>query len=80
MYPPMVYHDQIIRNSISGDFLLPPKAQIRTPLAANLISQRKLRRLQECHIEPDWLPIYEYFDDMLILTLTRTGSHSDLFR
>ena len=34
---------------------------------------------RECHIEPDWLLIYEYFDDILILTLTRTGSHSDLF-
>lgn len=34
---------------------------------------------RECHIEPDWLLIYQYFDDVLVLTLTRTGSHSDLF-
>lgn len=34
---------------------------------------------RECHIEPDWLLIYEYFDDVLVLSLTRTGSHSDLF-
>ena len=33
----------------------------------------------ECHLEPDWLLIYEYLDDELILFLTRTGSHSDLF-
>ena len=28
---------------------------------------------------PDWLLIYRYDDDVLVLTLTRTGSHSDLF-
>ena len=33
----------------------------------------------ECHLEPDWLLIYEYLEDELILFLTRTGSHSDLF-
>lgn len=30
---------------------------------------------RECHIEPDWLLIYKIQDDMLILTLVRTGSH-----
>lgn len=34
---------------------------------------------RECHIEPDWLLIYEIIEDDLILYLTRTGSHSDLF-
>ena len=34
---------------------------------------------RECHIEPDWLLIYEVFDDVLVLLLTRTGSHSELF-
>lgn len=34
---------------------------------------------RECHIEPDWLLIYAVNDGKLILTLTRTGSHSDLF-
>ena len=33
----------------------------------------------ECHITPDWLLIYEISDGDLILYLTRTGSHSDLF-
>lgn len=35
--------------------------------------------LRECHINPDWLLIYEIRDDELILVLNRTGSHSDLF-
>ena len=34
---------------------------------------------RECHIAPDWLLIYLVTEDALILTLTRTGSHSDLF-
>lgn len=34
---------------------------------------------RECHIEPDWLLIYKVQDNMLILTLVRTGSHSKLF-
>lgn len=34
---------------------------------------------RECHIEPDWLLIYELFDDVLVLMLNRVGSHADLF-
>lgn len=34
---------------------------------------------RECHITPDWLLIYEILNDELILYLTRTGTHSDLF-
>ncbi len=34
---------------------------------------------RECHIQPDWLLIYEIYEEELILYLTRTGSHSDLF-
>lgn len=33
---------------------------------------------RECHILPDWLLIYQIKDDVLVLTLARTGSHSDL--
>ena len=35
---------------------------------------------RECHITPDWLLIYEVSNEELILYLTRTGTHSDLFR
>lgn len=34
---------------------------------------------RECHILPDWLLIYRIEGQMLVLTLARTGSHSDLF-
>ena len=34
---------------------------------------------RECHILPDWLLIYRIEDEVLGLTLARTGTHSDLF-
>ena len=34
---------------------------------------------RECHIAPDWLLVYEIIEDELLLYLTRTGTHSDLF-
>ena len=33
---------------------------------------------RECHVLPDWLLIYRSENDILVLTLTRTGTHSDL--
>lgn len=35
---------------------------------------------RECHILPDWLLIYKLEDNILILTLARTGTHSNLFK
>lgn len=43
------------------------------PLSGNWTGSR------ECHILPDWLLIYRLEDDVLVLTLSRTGTHSDLF-
>ena len=43
------------------------------PLTGNWVGHR------DCHIQPDWLLIYVIDDNALILTATRTGSHSDLF-
>ena len=35
---------------------------------------------RECHINPDWLLIYKIHNDILVLTLSRTGTNSDLFK
>ncbi len=35
---------------------------------------------RECHIEPDWLLIYEIKNETLVLMLSRVGSHSELFK
>lgn len=34
---------------------------------------------RECHISPDWLLIYSIEEVVKIITLIRTGTHSDLF-
>lgn len=44
-----------------------------------LTDSRKYKNCGECHIEPDWLLVYQYRDDELILLLISTGSHSELF-
>ena len=38
------------------------------------------REPRECHVEPDWLLIYEIRGDVLVLMLYRLGSHSELFK
>ncbi len=44
-----------------------------------LTNSRNYKDMRECHIEPDWLLIYKIMKETLILSLIRTGSHSDLF-
>ena len=34
---------------------------------------------RECHILPEWLLVYRVENNVLVLTLSRTGAHSDLF-
>ena len=53
---------------------MPPKYQDH-PLKGNYTDYR------ECHVEGawDWLLIYKKDNDLLILVLTATGTHSDLF-
>jgi mRNA interferase YafQ len=35
--------------------------------------------LWECHIQPDWLLIWEQNEEIKLISLIRTGTHSDLF-
>lgn len=50
-----------------------PQKHLDHPLSGDYTGHR------ECHITPDWLLIYKVDKDTLVLTLTRTGTHSDLF-
>ncbi len=45
----------------------------------SLINDKYYKNCRECHIEPDWLLIYKYNKDELILFIVETGSHSELF-
>lgn len=44
-----------------------------------IIDDKYYKNCKECHIEPDWLLIYKYDNEKLILILVSTGSHSELF-
>ena len=48
--------------------------------AHRLINDKYFKDCQELHIESDWLLVYQYIDDELILLLIRTGSHSEILR
>ncbi len=50
-----------------------PEKNRNHPLSGNR------KGFQECHIQPDWLLVYRIADDVLVLTLSRTGTHNDLF-
>ena len=63
--------DDIIRKLSNGEQLSAKNKD--HALTGNWVGHR------ECHIQPDWLLIYRVENDLLVLTLTRTGSHSDLF-
>ena len=63
--------DDIIRALSRGDTL--PEKNKDHALSGDWIGHR------ECHIQLDWLLIYRIENDILVLTLARTGTHSDLF-
>ena len=63
--------DEVVTKLSNGEKL--PEKNKDHALVGNYAGKR------ECHITPDWLLIYEIDNGELILYLTRTGSHSDLF-
>ena len=44
-----------------------------------LFNSREFKNCRELHIQPDWLLIYKYSMNKVVLILVRTGTHSDLF-
>ena len=62
--------DDVIRLLADGEIL--PEEYNDHALTGNWLGHR------ECHIAPDWLLIYRLEEELLVLTLTRTGSHSDI--
>lgn len=63
--------DDIIRVLSRGETL--PEKNKDHELSGNWVGHR------ECHIQPDWLLVYRIDDDILVLTLARTRTHSDIF-
>jgi len=63
--------NEVVKLLASGETL--PEKYRDHALAGDYVGCR------ECHIQPDWLLIYEIVENDLILYLIRIGSHSDLF-
>ncbi len=63
--------DQVVKTLAKQEPL--PEKYRDHPLTGDYIGFR------ECHVQPNWLLIYRIDDGELILFLSRTGTHSDLF-
>ena len=61
---------EVVRLLASGQ-PLPPKYKVHA-LTGDLAG------LRDCHIQNDWVLLYKIEDLVLVLTLVRTGTHSDL--
>jgi len=57
---------------LANDIVLAPKYRDHA-LSGNYSGFR------ECHIEPDWLLIYQLDNENIVLVVSRAGTHSDLF-
>ena len=68
---PMEDLDKIITILKDGDPI--PESYKDHPL------QGEYKGTRELHIHPDWLLIYEKAETIKLITLVRTGTHSDLF-
>ena len=61
----------VIKKLVMGEHL-PPKDKDHA-------LKGKWKNFRECHIQPDWLLVYQIIKDTLVLTLSRTGTHNDIF-
>lgn len=43
-----------------------------------LYDDKNFKGCRDCHIEPDWILIYKYLEEEIVLLLVNTGSHSDI--
>lgn len=68
----MLLLKEVIR-ILSEEGKLPPTYHAHT-------LQGKYKDLWECHIQPDWLLVWEQNDKEVILYFLSTGTHSDLFK
>ena len=68
----MLLLKEVIR-ILSEEGKLPPTYHAHT-------LQGKYKVLWECHIQPDWLLVWEQNDKEFILYFLSTGTHSDLFK
>lgn len=58
---------------------LTAKESLETKFKNHKLNDNKIyKNCYECHIEPDWLLVYQFIDDKLVLLLVNTGSHAEV--
>lgn len=63
--------EKVVRLLACGE-TLPPKYK-NHPLSG------KYKGWNDCHIGPDWILVWRYEKDQLVLSLLDTGTHADIF-
>lgn len=81
--------DKAVRRCISRGYditklqtamsLLESEGKLPASYHSHKLGGYKGNNVWECHIEPDWLLVWEQHDDTLLLIMVSTGTHSDLF-
>ena len=63
-----------------NDFILELEMNGKVPMKYKPhLLKGNFKGLWECHIQPDWLLIWMIEEEIKLISLTRTGTHSDLF-
>ena len=55
------------------------KGETLPPKYHNYLLSGDYKGYWECHINPDWLLLYEKDTEIRIISLYRTGTHADIF-
>ncbi len=58
---------------LANEELLEPKYKDHA-----LYNDKRFKDCRDCHIEPDWVLIYKYLEEEIVLLLVNTGSHSQI--
>ena len=67
-------------NKLNAVVLMLAQGEVLPPQYKDHALSGDLEGLRDCHIENDWVLLYFYTTNgELVLTLTDTGTHSDLF-
>ena len=54
--------------------------QVPAEYLPHKLEGRNYKGFWECHIEPNWLLVYDVQETVCLVALVRTGTHSDLFK
>lgn len=66
---------KFVIDKLANKELLEPKYKDHS-----LYNDKRFKDCRDCHFTPDWVLIYKYVEDEIVLLLVNTGSYSELFK